>query len=130
MRRVACTSSVHGSHRVRGVEIGFAQQKLAKVCNSGRDLVRRFGPEGAKRVQLRLAQLEAAPTLEDLRQMPGRCHELVGDLKGSLSVDLHGPFRLLFAPSANPPPHTADGGLDWSSVDAITVTDILDTHDK
>jgi proteic killer suppression protein len=112
------------------VEIGFAQQKLAKLCNTDRNLVRRFGPEGAKRVRLRLAQLEAAPLLEDLRDMPGRCHELVGELKGCLSIDLHGPFRLLFRPSADPPPPKPDGGLDWSRVDAITVTDIVDTHDN
>ncbi len=111
------------------MEVKFAQQKLAKLCNSERDLTRRFGAEGAKRLAARLAQLEAAPSLDDLRDMPGRCHELVGDRKGSLSIDVHGPYRLVFVPASNPPPSKPDGGLDWSSVDAITVLDIIDTHD-
>jgi plasmid maintenance system killer protein len=111
------------------MEVGFAQQKLAKACNSERNLVRQFGAEGAKRIQLRLAQLEAATTLEHLRELPGRCHELTGELKGVLSLDLHGPYRLLFAPSADPPPTKPDGGLDWKVVDGVTVIDIVDTHD-
>ena len=112
------------------MEVDFSQQKLAKLCNSERDMARRFGPEGATRIARRLAQLEAAPSLEDLRDMPGRCHELVGNRKGTLSVDLHGPYRLLFMPSANPPPRKPDGGLDWSRVDAVTIIDIIDTHDN
>lgn len=40
--------------------------------------------------------MRAAPTLEAMRNLPGRCHELRGNRGGQLSIDLDGPYRLLF----------------------------------
>ena len=65
----------------------------------------------ARRVGLRLDDLAAAETLEIVRVLPGRCHELHGDLDGVLSLDLDHPYRLLFEPT-EPPPRLPDGGLD------------------
>ena len=59
---------------------------------------RTYGPERAKQLRKRLAQLRAAEVLADMRRLPGaRCHALRGDRKGRLSVDLDGPYRLIFA---------------------------------
>ena len=63
-----------------------------------------------------------------MRNLPGRCHELLGDLKGVLSIDLVHPQRLLFVPQEVPPPKKPDGGLDWTRVEAIEITSIEDTH--
>jgi len=49
--------------------------------------------------------------LEIVRALPGRCHELHGNLDGVLSLDLEHPYRLLFEPT-EPPPRLPDGGLD------------------
>ena len=48
--------------------------------------------------------------------------------KMQLSVDLDGPYRLLFKPANTPVPLREDGGLDWSRVTAITILGITDTH--
>jgi toxin HigB-1 len=76
----------------------------------------------------RLTDMAAATTLEDLRQLPGQCHELTGDRKGQLALDLAGGKRLIFEPSENPPPIKDDGGLAWERVDAVRVLEITDYH--
>ena len=110
------------------MEVLFENEKLQRQLSNQRDLRRKWGDEGAKRITLRLQQLAAAETLGDMRQLPGRCHELSGDRAGELAVDVHGGHRLIFKPSENPPPTKQDGGLDWGRVEGVTVTEIVDYH--
>ncbi|MGB7723123.1 MAG: hypothetical protein WBL65_24710, partial [Bryobacteraceae bacterium] len=76
------------------MKIGFSSEKLKKICNRHDLLVRKHGAERAKRIRQRLDDLDAAASLEDFCFLPGRCHELTGDLDGLLSLDLDGPYRL------------------------------------
>ncbi len=92
-------------------------------------LVRKHNEQRAKLIRRRLDDLRAAPTVEVMRNLPGRCHELKGDRKGQLSLDLDGPYRLIFMPANNPTPTKADGGLDWTRVTAVTVLEVSDTHE-
>lgn len=110
------------------VDVLFITEKLQKQLSSQRDLQRKWGDAGAKRITLRLQQLAAAVTLEDMRQLPGRCHELSGDRDGELAVDVHQGHRLVFQPTLDPFPEKDDGGLDWRQVESITVTEIVDYH--
>jgi len=73
-----------------------------------------------------LAQLSSVVTLEEMRHLPGRCHELTGSRKGQLAVTLHGGFRLIFRPGDREA--GGEAGLDWSSVTEIIVTEIVDYH--
>ncbi len=111
------------------MEIEFKTAKLAKVCNKESLLVRQFGAERAKRIRQRLEDLAAAPALMEFRRLPGRCHELRGDLEGVLSLDLDGPYRLLFRPAHDPLPRRPDGGLDWSLVTRVEIAEVKDTHE-
>lgn len=80
-------------------------------------------------IRRRLDELRAAETLAVMRTLPAaRCHELRGDRKGQLSVDLDHPYRLLFE-ADEPVPTREDGGLDWNRVVAIVVLGVEDTHD-
>src|SRR5437879_1141722 len=111
------------------VEIGFGTRKLQKLCSSMKDMKRELGPDRARRLAQRLAELEAADSLADIRSLPGvRCHELKADRSGQLAVDLGQPARLVFEPAQNPPPTKRGGGLDWGSVDRIVVLEIVDYH--
>ena len=88
-----------------------------------------FGKPLAERLQQRLAEIQAADTLDDISRLPpARCHELSQDRKGQLAVDLVHPKRLIFEPDHNPLPRKPDGGLDWSHVTSICVIDIIDYH--
>lgn len=110
------------------MEVLFANAKVRAALSEQRELVRRWGVEGAKKITLRLQQLAAAPTLEHMRALPGRCHELTADRAGYFAVDVHHPFRLVFRPTAEPRPTKPDGGLDWTAVESVTVTEIVDYH--
>lgn len=110
------------------MEILFPSDKLMRALSTQRILQAEWGKEGAKKIGLRLQQMAAAPTLDEMRNLPGRCHELGADRDGYLAVDAHKGFRLIFRPSAHPPPQKPDGGLDWSAVDSVTVIEIVDYH--
>ena len=113
------------------MDIQFADRKLEKECNEQRLLQRRHGPVRAKLLMTRLSVLRAAKVLSDLGppyRGPMRCHELTGDRKGQLSIDLDHPYRLIFVSDHDPPPVRAEGGLDWSQIAAIRILEIVDTH--
>lgn len=108
----------------------FASTKLQKECNDARLLVKKHGALRAKLIQKRLSELQAATVLNDLRNLPQvRCHELHGNRKGELSVDLDHPYRLIFEIADNPIPAKPDGGLDWMKATAVCIKGIEDTHE-
>lgn len=111
------------------MEVSFLTGKLAKLCNSEAEMRAKLGPRMAQKLKTRLAELAAAETLEDMRQLPvARCHELTQDRKGQLAVDLVHPKRLVFEPAHNPIPRKEDKGFDWSKVTCIRVLGIIDYH--
>ena len=111
------------------MDVLFDNSDLREECNDSRLLRRRHNVHRAKLIRRRLDDLSAVPSLETMRSLPGRCHELVGKRKLQLSVDLDGPYRLLFRPINEPIPVRAEGGLDWANVTAVSVIGIVDTHD-
>jgi plasmid maintenance system killer protein len=111
------------------LDICFRTAKFRKHTDTLADAQREWGERRGKLLRRRLDELAGAADLEVMRKLPGaRCHELTGNLKGKLAVDLDHPYRLLFAPAHNPVPRKADGGLDWAKVTAITILEILDYH--
>ncbi len=110
------------------MEIHFRSKKLAKTCSSYEQSVKIYGKISAQRLHQRLNDLKAVVHLEDMRVLPGRCHELKGNLSGMLSLDLEHPYRLLFVPDHDPIPRKDDGGLDWSQITAIEIVRVEDTH--
>lgn len=110
------------------MDIVFKTNRLRKRCTKNAQMVKTYGPATARKLNLRLDQLRAAPNLEPFRHLPGRCHELKGDRQGQLALDLDGPRRLIFRPADDPPPIDPDGGLSWQKVTAIEIIEIEDYH--
>ena len=110
------------------MEISFATSKLAKLCNSEKKLRADYGPRMAGVIQQRLMDLDAAETLESMKDVPGSCHQLTGNLDGLFAVALVHPDRLVFAPDHDPVPQLSGGGVDWSKVTKIEVVGIGDYH--
>jgi proteic killer suppression protein len=110
------------------VDILFVTSKLEKLCMSRRSLEKALGADCGNRLARRLDDLRAAECLADLRHLPGRCHELVGDRKGQLAIDVKHPHRLIFQPAHEEIPRREDGGLDWAHITAIRVLEITDYH--
>lgn len=111
------------------MDIAFTKAEDAKNWNDLSRLVRRHGALRAKLIRRRLDELKAAVCLELMRSLPGRTHELRGTRSGQLSIDLDGPYRLIFKPAEEPPPSKKDGGLNWAEVTAIVILEVADTHE-
>jgi plasmid maintenance system killer protein len=110
------------------VEIHFDGNRLEREFNDHRLLIRRRGPRMAEVIRRRLDDLDAAPNLATMRQLPGRCHELTGDRAGQISLDLVHPQRLIFV-SSEPVPRNPDGGLNWDQVTSVRIIGIEVTHE-
>jgi toxin HigB-1 len=108
------------------MEITFGTRRLQRTCESATEMRRAYGPVCARKLMLRLIELRAAPCLEDLRRLGGRCHELDADRAGQLAVDLPKGRRLVFVPSAGTPRKGRGRALDWTAIDAVEVIEILD----
>lgn len=109
--------------------IEFDSERKQKLFNSSKERAKKYGAENAKKLARRLDDLRAAATLEAMRSLPGRTHELKGDRAGTFAMDLQGGARLLFAPLEDPPPRKPDGGLDWTQIEGIRILDVEDYHD-
>lgn len=112
------------------MNITFKKKKLEKICNSRKLAQKEFGKIMGDRLMQRLEELSSCESLEIMKYLPqARCHELIQDRKGQLSVDLEHPYRLIFIPEPSFS-YLSDGGLDWSSVKKIKIISVEDTHDK
>lgn len=110
------------------MEIFFGKRSLQKLCESRQGLQREHGQACARKAVSRLLDLEASASLEDMRTLPGRCHELAGDRTGQLAVELSDGKRLVFEPAHDPAPAKRDGGLDWSRVTVVRILAIQNYH--
>lgn len=94
-------------------------------------MIKAHGPLRTKKLKVALTQLYAAPNLGVFAppmSPPHRCHELTGNRKGQLTIDLDHPYRLVFTPNHDPLPMRPEGGLDWKQVTNIEIRGIEDTH--
>jgi proteic killer suppression protein len=110
------------------MKIIFKSNKFRKQVHDDRLLIRAYGKINAKKMRQRLDDLLAAETLEDVRNLPGRYHELKAGRKGQIACDLEHPYRLIFEPVANPMPIDENGQLIWSEITFIEIIEIVDYH--
>lgn len=112
------------------MKITFDDKKLAKLALDPNKCQKELGQVRAKLFNKRLGDLYNALTLEDVRNLPGRYHELIGTRKGQWACDLDHPFRLIFEPHENPIPTDDDGKYIWLKIKGIEVIEIIDYHGK
>lgn len=110
------------------MEISYKTRKLEKQLTEPKEMLKSFG-QFARKVNQRLKDLTDAENLAIMRTIPAaRCHELTGDRKGELAVDVSGNYRMVFEPLHNPTPKKDDGGLNWEKVTKIQINEIEDYH--
>lgn len=111
------------------MQIFYDNRKTQKLFNSGKAILKSFGAAVGKRVMQRLAELDAAQSLQMVSHLPPpRCHELVSANGHVFSVDVSENMRLLFRPSGEFS-NKEDGGLDLASVKAVCIIEVKDTHE-
>lgn len=77
--------------------IKYKSRDLEKTCTIACEAIKKYGQEMADLIQLRIDQISAVDTVEELQQYKiGRCHKLIGDRKNQYAMDLKHPYRLVF----------------------------------
>lgn len=110
------------------MNILFLSRHDEAFFNTQKKMLGKLGKKMTEKFQRRKLALEAAETLDEYRSAyDSRCHELTGDRKGQIAIDLIQPYRLVIRP-VDPPPKKPDGGLDWKSVKTIVILEIVDYH--
>ena len=110
------------------MEITYKSRKLEKQLTDPREMLKSFGQLAVK-IKMRLKNLKDVDNLAVMRTIPAaRCHELTGDRKGELAVDVSGNYRMIFEPNHEPIPQKVHGGLNWELVNKIQINEIEDYH--
>nr|WP_159636517.1 type II toxin-antitoxin system RelE/ParE family toxin [Sphingobacterium composti Ten et al. 2007 non Yoo et al. 2007] len=110
------------------MDIKFDDKKLRKLANDPRKCKQEMGARRATLFLKRLTDLRDAETLEDVRHLPGRYHELKETRKGQWACDLDHPYRLIFIPQENPIPTNEDGQYIWFEIVGVEIIEIVDYH--
>ena len=110
------------------MDITFSNKKLEKLANDADKRVKEFGKIRGEKFKIRLDQLNAATSLEDMRYLAGNFHELKGNRKGQWACDLDQPFRLIFTPHEQPIPQNNTGQYIWLEIEGVEIIEITNYH--
>lgn len=110
------------------MNIIFKTKKLEKCAINNSFGVKTLGFLRHKVFKKRLEQLVLSNSLEQVKSLPGKFHELPHDRKGQWSCHLDEPYRLIFKPQENPIPINKDGVYLWSEIKGVEILEIIDYH--
>ena len=106
------------------MDILFEDKDLLKCATDRSYALKRLGQRRAQRYAVRLMQIDRAVNFEQLRGLPGRYHELVGNRAGQWACDLEQPYRLIFK-STNEGPVAQ---IVWANERVAKMLEIADYH--
>jgi proteic killer suppression protein len=102
--------------RSGSLEIEYSSRTIEKVCTDASAATRKYGPEMAEKISMRIDQLRSADTVEQMiRFNVGRCHPLRMNRKNQYAVDLIHPYRLVFEKRGN-------------EIQIVNIIEIVDYH--
>jgi len=79
------------------LKVEFKNKYIEKICTNASVAEKKYGSIMAEKIQLRIDQLTAADSVEQLvRSFIGRCHPLRHNRKNQYAMDLEQPKRLVF----------------------------------
>ena len=111
------------------MEVSFRSQKLQKICESQRELVRTYGARQGQRLAVCLSELRALTNLEEASKVPHlHLHQLGADRDEQFALTLIEPRRLILEVANEPIPRLDDGGIDRSAVTSVAVIEVVDYH--
>lgn len=110
------------------MKVTFGDKKLEKAAKDERKCYKELGQDRGERYLKRLNALYSANTLEDVRYLPGRFHELTENRKGHWACDLDHPYRLIFKPHEDPIPEDENHKYIWAEILGVEIEEIVDYH--
>ena len=107
------------------MQVVYADKELARCAGDRAYAVRKMGQRRADVYMDRLNDLRGAANLDDLKDVPGRYHELTGNRAGQWACDLDHPYRLIFKPILN-----SFGNVIGLLVEqTVSILEIVNYHD-
>ena len=106
------------------MDILFEDKHLEKCATDRGYALKRLGQRRAQNYAVRLMQIDRAVNFEQLRGLPGRYHELVGNRAGQWACDLDQPYRLIFKSNNNGPVVQ----IVWARERVAKIFEIVDYH--
>ncbi|EYT94450.1 MULTISPECIES: type II toxin-antitoxin system RelE/ParE family toxin [Enterococcus] len=103
------------------------KRKLQKILENPKLISSEFGKQIGDKVKQRIAELQAATTLEDISHLPPmKLHSLSGEYEGCFAVKLTGNYRLVFKA------YTCEEKLTIQKIKAeiIVIEEVVDYHGK
>jgi len=105
------------------MKIEYKSKKVEKVCNNLKEATKKYGKKVAKKLQLRLMQIQALDNLEQVPTSPPfRRHKLNGNKAGYFAINITESYRLLIKAS--------DGDdEDISTITVVCVEEVSNHYD-
>ncbi|MEN2436229.1 killer suppression protein HigA [Weeksellaceae bacterium A-14] len=103
-------------------------KKLKKIAKDPKVCLKEYGQVRGKKILQRLSDLKTADTLEDVRHLPGKYHELGENRKGQWACHLDGNYRLVFRPHEDPIPTDENGKYIWVEILGVEIIEVVDYH--
>ncbi len=98
------------------MDVEYKNRGIEKVCTIASVAEKKYGLNMAEKIQLRIDQIRAADTVEQMIQYSiGRCHPLHQNRQNQYAVDLVHPMRLVFEKKDN-------------EVQIVNIIEITDYH--
>ena len=114
----------HGSSDI--LELAFDSQSLRTLCESEACARRDLGQEVAEALKRRLADLNAATSVNDL--VIGLPREVEGTDHQEMAVDLRDGYRIIFGANHPKNPIADNGDLNWARVSRLKILRIESNH--
>lgn len=109
------------------MKISFRTEKLKKICESEKKMIKNFGPVAAEKLKNRLEDLMSASNVSEL--IAGKPHPLKGDRSDEYAVTIFQGLRMTFNSANDPVPFDQNNKIDWRCVTEVCINFIGDYHD-
>ncbi|MDO3441833.1 hypothetical protein [Agrobacterium sp. V1] len=111
------------------MQLAYSTSKIQKLATTEKELVKAFGANVAKAIQMRIAVLLAVPSLIDVpSEPPERRHLLIGKRNGQWSIAARNGICICVVPNQVPLPLNDDGSIDLTKVVSVEIVYIGDYH--
>lgn len=112
------------------MDVTTKDKNLLLALQNDPKAAKKFGANMLRVLQQRIKHLQRVNNLEEIRNYPGRFHELVDNRKGQWACDLGQPYRLVFIPHENPIPTDENGKYIWIEIKGVELIEVTNYHGK
>lgn len=112
------------------MEIAFETQKLRTLCERKQSARETFGPDLAMLLQLRIAEIRAAESCQDLLDLQVAAVGSQGENSPQIIVEMGERQRLVLVPSGRLGPRNSRSTVEWRKVKRLKLISIEEVKNE